>query len=205
MTGIVIAGPERQEIFREVFKDMRVEWRTMPGTGSSDFVIDLEYHSGRRKALEVYETPLILINSVPAPLPAGERFVRINAWNTFLQRPLAEVVARPLQVDAVSAWCTSLGKEPVFLPDVPGMPTARIVAMIINEAYFTWGEGVSTPEEIDTAMRLGTNYPYGPFTWARLIGLQAVYELLVTLSQTDPRYEIAPLLREEALSHAPVA
>ena len=205
MTGIVIAGPERQEIFREVFQNIRVEWRTQPGTGSADFVVDLEFHSGRMEALAALETPIILINAVPARLPMDERFVRINAWNTFLQRPITEVVARPGRVDAVSAWCAALGKEPIFLPDVPGMPTPRVVAMIINEAYFTLGEGVSTPEEIDTAMRLGTNYPYGPFTWATLIGLPAVFELLETLSQTDPRYEIAPLLREEALSHAPVA
>ena len=68
------------------------------------------------------------------------------------------------------------------------MITPRVIAMIINEAYFTLQAGVSTKEEIDTAMKLGTNYPYGPFEWADKIGLNRIKTLLQTLSKTDTRY-----------------
>ena len=52
-------------------------------------------------------------------------------------------------------------------PDIPGFISARVVSMIINEAYFALEEEVSSKEEIDTAMKLGTNYPYGPFDGVR--------------------------------------
>jgi 3-hydroxybutyryl-CoA dehydrogenase len=48
-------------------------------------------------------------------------------------------------------------------------------------------------------MKRGTNYPYGPFEWSRLIGLKNIYELLVTLSGENKRYTPAPLLEKEAL------
>jgi len=69
--------------------------------------------------------------------------------------------------------------------------------MIINEAYFALGDKVSTKDEIDTAMKLGTNYPYGPFEWSRKIGLKNVYQLLSVLSKEDHRYIAAPCLEEE--------
>ena len=50
--------------------------------------------------------------------------------------------------------------------------------MIINEAFIALREGVSTKEEINTAMKLGTNYPYGPFEWAGKIGIERVNALL---------------------------
>ena len=69
--------------------------------------------------------------------------------------------------------------------------------MIINEAFFALGEGVSTMEEINLAMKLGTNCPYGPFEWEEKIGLQNIYRLLHKLSATDKRYSIAPLLKKK--------
>ena len=65
---------------------------------------------------------------------------------------------------------------------------ARILATIINEAYYTWEEEVSTREEIDIAMKLGTNYPMGPFEWGRRIGLEKVADLLTVLSRNNSRY-----------------
>ena len=62
----------------------------------------------------------------------------------------------------------------IFVKDEPGFVSARIVAMMINEAYFTWEAGTSTKEEIDIAMKLGTGYPYGPFEWGEKIGLRGL-------------------------------
>jgi 3-hydroxybutyryl-CoA dehydrogenase len=77
------------------------------------------------------------------------------------------------------------------------MVTPRVISAIINEAYFTLQADVSTKEEIDTAMKLGTNYPFGPFEWSRAIGLKKIYELLLALSKTDSRYLPAARLQEE--------
>ena len=70
--------------------------------------------------------------------------------------------------------------------------------MIINEAYFTLEENVSTKEEIDIAMKLGTNYPYGPFEWSKKIGLKNIADLLKELFITEKRYQPAALLLKEA-------
>ena len=88
------------------------------------------------------------------------------------------------------------GEDLVFVKDEPGFVSARIVAMIINEAYFTWEAGTSTKEEIDIAMKLGTAYPYGPFEWAGLIGVKRVVELLERLSEADQLYELAESLKK---------
>jgi 3-hydroxybutyryl-CoA dehydrogenase len=72
--------------------------------------------------------------------------------------------------------------------------------MIINEAYFALGDGVSTKEEIDIAMRLGTNYPYGPFELVQKIGLNNIHGLLKKLKEQSTRYNIAPALEKELIN-----
>ena len=70
--------------------------------------------------------------------------------------------------------------------------------MIINEAYFAVEDNVSSKTEIDTAMKLGTNYPHGPFEWAGLIGNKNILALLQQLYVTDRRYKPSELLIKEA-------
>ncbi|MGN6418159.1 MAG: 3-hydroxyacyl-CoA dehydrogenase family protein [Pseudobacter sp.] len=123
-------------------------------------------------------------------------FVRINGWPTLLQRSIAEIVLpASITENSIKEIFTALNWQYQLAPDVPGMITARVLAMIINEAYFTLGAEVSSREEIDTAMKLGTNYPMGPFEWSEKIGLQRVYALLQQLHLTDERYAPAPALK----------
>jgi 3-hydroxybutyryl-CoA dehydrogenase len=72
--------------------------------------------------------------------------------------------------------------------------------MIINEAWFALEEGISTKEEIDTAMKLGTNYPYGPFEWGNRIGLKNIYALLDKLNKTNDRYRPAELMKKQVIA-----
>jgi len=74
---------------------------------------------------------------------------------------------------------------------------ARILATIVNEAASAVADGVATPDAVDTAMRLGTNYPSGPLEWGERIGLGHVVHILDALHATVPdgRYRITPLLR----------
>ena len=76
----------------------------------------------------------------------------------------------------------------------------RVVATIVNEAASAVADGVAAPSDIDTAMRLGTNYPQGPLAWGERIGLPAVVERLDVLHAAVPdgRYRVTPLLRELA-------
>ena len=81
------------------------------------------------------------------------------------------------------------------------MVTPRVVLMIINEAYFPVQEGTASKDAINQAMKLGTNYPMGPFEWCVKIGIKDVYEMLEAMYQDtgDERYKICPLLKREYL------
>lgn len=138
----------------------------------------------------------VLVNSVVetcSQLPF--HYARINAWPGFLGRPVAEIAVYDEAGKTQAAqWMQNLSWPCELVADVPGMVTARTVAMIINEAYFALVEGVSTRQEMDTAMKLGTHYPYGPFEWAEQIGLREVHRLLQQLSATHALYTPAPAL-----------
>ena len=127
----------------------------------------------------------------------GADFIRINAWPGLLQRPVTEIALPATMNEAfVKTIFEQWQWQYVLAPDIPGMITARVLATIINEAYYTLGAQVSSREEIDIAMKLGTSYPYGPFEWSDKIGLQRVYELLNELRSADARYMPAPALEK---------
>jgi 3-hydroxybutyryl-CoA dehydrogenase len=74
----------------------------------------------------------------------------------------------------------------------------RIVCQLVNEACFALQEGVGSAADLDTAMRLGFNYPRGPLEWADQIGLEHVLATLEGLYEErhEERYRAAPLLRQ---------
>jgi 3-hydroxybutyryl-CoA dehydrogenase len=98
--------------------------------------------------------------------------------------------------------CQELNTDFLIVDDRVGLVTPRIICMIINEAYYSFMEGTASREDIDLAMKLGTNYPYGPFEWSQRIGIKHIYELLEALYEDtkDERYKICPLLRKEYLT-----
>lgn len=77
----------------------------------------------------------------------------------------------------------------------------RVISCIVNEAFLTLSEGVATAEDIDRAMKLGANYPKGPFEWAEEIGTHAILETLDSLRVTHgDAYLASSLLRRRALT-----
>ncbi|WP_405871026.1 MULTISPECIES: 3-hydroxyacyl-CoA dehydrogenase [unclassified Streptomyces] len=88
----------------------------------------------------------------------------------------------------------ALGKDVSIMGDVPGMIVARTVARIVDLAHDAVAKGVATEEDIDTAMRLGVNYPLGPFEWSRRLGRNWAYALLDDLHMRDPSGRYAPSL-----------
>jgi 3-hydroxybutyryl-CoA dehydrogenase len=122
---------------------------------------------------------------------------------TFLNREILE--ATVLSEDSRSILeevCNQLNTKYKIVDDKIGMITPRIICMIINEAYFAIEENVASRGDIDLAMKLGTNYPFGPFEWSDKIGLKNVYELLKAIhtETSDDRYKICALLEKEALA-----
>lgn len=124
--------------------------------------------------------------------------IGINALPTFINRNLAEVsVSTENNIPQLKAIFDQLNWPYKVVADRVGMVTPRIILMIINEACYTVQEGTATMSDIDTSMKLGTNYPYGPFEWANRIGVKQVYETLesVYADTHDERYKICPLLK----------
>jgi len=125
-----------------------------------------------------------------------------NGLPTFFNRNVMEVCLRRREDEAeLQKICNQLESDYLIVDDRVGMVTPRVVCMIINEAFFTVQEGTSTKEDIDQAMKLGTNYPFGPFEWSERIGIHHVYELLDALFEDtrDERYKICPLLKKAYL------
>ncbi|MGH2997033.1 MAG: 3-hydroxyacyl-CoA dehydrogenase family protein, partial [Gaiellaceae bacterium] len=98
---------------------------------------------------------------------------------------------------AVERHFRNLGKHVEWVGDAPGLILGRIVSQLVNEAAFTLERGIGSAEDIDTAMRLGFNYPRGPLEWGEEIGLDRVLAILDALRGElgEERYRAAPLLR----------
>ena len=168
----------------------------------ADAYFDLDFTPGND---EIYQLGKLLpkpvfINSVVHTLSKiNQPFIRINAWTGFLKRNICEAAVQgEAQKKLAEKIFRQMKWDYQFVPDVPGMVSARIIAMIVNEAYYVLQDGVSTKKEIDIAMKLGTNYPFGPFEWSEKIGVKNIYALLNELSKTDSRYKISEALVKEA-------
>jgi len=79
----------------------------------------------------------------------------------------------------------AIGKRVVLVEDRPGLFIGRVVGSIINEAIYAVEEGVASPDDIDLAMRLGTNYPLGPIAWGREIGGNRIVRILQRLAGAE--------------------
>jgi 3-hydroxybutyryl-CoA dehydrogenase len=124
--------------------------------------------------------------------------IGINDLPTFVNRSLAEVsLLNNTDKGALQQTMQKLGWDYKLVEDRVGMVTPRIIMMIINEACYTLQEGTASMQDIDTSMKLGTNYPFGPFEWADKIGIKHVYETLKAVydDTNDERYKICPLLK----------
>ncbi len=99
--------------------------------------------------------------------------------------------------DGAEAFFGTLGLHVEWVGDCPGLVLGRIVCQLVNEAAFALQKGIGSAADIDTAMRLGFNYPRGPLEWGDAIGLDHVLAVLDALHAElgEERYRAAPLLR----------
>jgi 3-hydroxybutyryl-CoA dehydrogenase len=204
---IIVAAHEHQRKALEAGETAsEIVWTEDAGTfssyGDADAFLDLAFSnsSERIDLLKALLPKPVIISSVVWRLSeTDERFTRINGWNSFLTGSTIEAACLDsLQKQSAAAILQSIGKQVEWVPDVAGFITPRIISMIINEAFFALDEAVSTEAEINIAMKLGTNYPFGPFEWAEKIGVENVHLLLRTLAVENSRYSPAPALVKAA-------
>lgn len=112
---------------------------------------------------------------------AGQRFVEIV--------DLDETADETLEM--AQELFGSIGKGVVLVENVAGLFLGRTIGSIVNEAIYAIDERVATPEDIDLAMKLGTNYPKGPIEWGREIGGARVRRILERIAKNEGR-EYAP-------------
>ena len=131
-----------------------------------------------------------------------ERIVGFATFSPLKDRRVIELAAgmrtAESSIQSAEQLFKSLGKGTVRVKDAAGLTFPRILSLIINEAARSLEEGVATAEEIDVAMRLGVNYPYGPLGWADRVGLDEVVAVLEGLQHEtgDDRYRPTPLLKK---------
>ncbi|WP_026839957.1 3-hydroxybutyryl-CoA dehydrogenase [Citrifermentans bremense] len=152
------------------------------------------------EAILASNTSSIPITRIAAVTGRPDRVIGMHFMNPVPVMKLVEVI-RGLATSeetfqAISQLVTRLDKEMAVSADYPGFIVNRILIPMINEAAFALFEGIATAEDIDKAMKLGTNQPMGPLTLADFIGLDTCLAIMEVLYQgfKDPKYRPCPLL-----------
>ncbi len=131
-----------------------------------------------------------------------DRVVGMHFFNPAPVMKLVEIIKTLTTSDETAEFAfdfaTALGKEPVKTKDIPGFIVNRILIPMLNEAVFAYQDGVGTAEDIDKAMKLGTNQPIGPLALIDLIGLDVTIDVMDVFYKEfqDSKYRAAPLLRQ---------
>ncbi|WP_108669932.1 3-hydroxyacyl-CoA dehydrogenase [Peribacillus acanthi] len=178
---IIEAVPEKIEIKRAVFEKM-------------------DYHAPEH-CFFATNTSTMSPTEIGSFTKRPDRVIAMHFFNPVHKMPLIEIV-RGLEtsdetVEAVKELAGMMKKETVVVNEFPGFVTSRISALVGNEAFYMLQEGLGTPEEIDKAIRLGLNYPMGPFELGDLVGLDTRLNNLNYLhAKLGEKYRPAPLLEQ---------
>lgn len=147
-------------------------------------------------------TSSISITKLAAASGRADKFIGMHFFNPVPLMALVELI-RGLQTSddthsKVEVLAKKLGKMPITVKNNPGFVVNRILCPMINEAIFALAEGLATPEEIDTGMKLGCNHPIGPLALADMIGLDTLLAVMGVFYEgfNDSKYRPAPLLKE---------
>lgn len=166
----------KEEVFRELDRSVKPD-AVLASTTSSLPIVDLASVTDRPDRV----VGLHFFN--PAPIMKLVEVVRTVATSP-------DVEARSL------AWVHDIKKHPVRCRDRAGFIVNFLLFPYLNDAVRMHEEGYSTPEDIDTAMRLGCGHPMGPFALMDIVGLDVTYAILNSLHEEfrERRYAPAPLL-----------
>lgn len=196
---------QKNELIEKGFgKEVIIQWIDVGNkfsTINADVFFDLIFNDKNISANKLIDDKIVFVHAVSCTCEEINKpnYVRLNAWSGFLNRDIIELACNNAETkNKAENFIYKLGWKYAWINDDYGFIAARIIAMIINEAYYVLEENVSTKQQIDIAMKLGTNYPYGPFEWSEKIGLINVLRLLEKLRKQNPRYTISALLVKES-------
>ncbi|MGP3980787.1 3-hydroxyacyl-CoA dehydrogenase [Streptomyces sp. KR80] len=141
-------------------------------------------------------TRLALTDGSPATDDPSGRAIHFDLaldYRTATRIALAPAVSvGPESLRSAIGLFQALGMQVSVIDDVPGLIVARTVAMLVDFAADAVGRGVASPQDVDTAMRLGVNYPRGPLEWGSELGARWVRDLLRALDGAYPTGRYAP-------------
>ena len=147
-------------------------------------------------------TSSLPITEIAAHTKRPEQVIGMHFMNPVPVMKLVEIIRGLATSDktfeTIQAESLALQKTPVEVRDVPGFISNRVLQVMINEAIYCLYEGIASPEDIDTVMKLGMNHPMGPLQLADFIGLDTVLAIMETLydGYADCKYRPCPLLRQ---------
>ncbi|MFD2246676.1 3-hydroxyacyl-CoA dehydrogenase family protein [Pontibacter ruber] len=217
---VVLSGPEMAAEFRLKFPEGQGANRfTFLHSQSlsdcqlepTDVVFDFLLHEQPERISYYAPGQIVFCNAATVQLAALAKqaeleqlctLIGVNGLPSLFNRPMLEVsLLQPSDEGKLREVCEQLGTEYLIVADRVGMVTPRILCMIINEACYTLQEKTAGIADIDLGMKLGTNYPKGPFEWANQIGIVNVYRLLEAVYEDtkEERYKICPLLKTKYL------
>jgi 3-hydroxybutyryl-CoA dehydrogenase len=156
----------------------------------------------RASTIFASNTSSISITSISSATKRPDRFIGMHFMNPVPIMTLTELIRSPMTSDATylttKKLAEEMGKTTVLSKDFPGFIVNRILMPMINEAFFTLYEGLANAEDIDTAMKLGTNQPMGPLALADFIGLDTCLYIMGVMHENfgDPKFRPCPLLKQ---------
>ena len=151
-----------------------------------------------KEAILATTTTSLSVTTLGVASGRADRFIGMHFMNPVPLMELVELVAGDTTSTATSDFAkemtAELGKTFVVSKDRPGFITSRLLCTMVNEALQMLQEKVASAEEIDTAMKLGGNFPMGPLALADLIGLDVCLSAMETLSAGLDGHKYAPSL-----------
>jgi len=162
---------------------------------------EMDKHA-KKEAIFVSNTSTLSLTKISEFTSRPDKVIGMHFLNPVPKVPLVEIVkclhTSNDTVKKVKDFANRIGKTPVEVYEYPGFVTTRAIVPLLNEAMYILLEGVATAKDIDTAMRLGYNFQYGPLEMADMMGLDEVLAWMETLWKTlgEPRYRACPILRK---------
>ncbi len=179
---VIEAVFEKMEVKREVYSEMD--------------------HVAGPEVVFASNTSSLSITEMANVTKRPDRVVGMHFFNPAPVMKLVEVIRGSETSDATvklaKDLCVKLGKEPVEVKEAPGFVVNRLLVPMMNEAFNLLQEGVASAEDIDKAMKLGTNMPMGPFELADYTGIDIGLDVMEVLYREtgDPKFRPSPLLRK---------